>query len=83
MKKKQRYSRQKPKKGAWFVAIRGSYLPASPAGWLTYIPFLVYLVFAVIIGIRDTSSIYVALLFIVPNWVAAAAVMTWLAAQKS
>lgn len=73
----------KPKKGAWFVPVRGSYLPASPEGWLTYVPFIAYIVFALIAGIQLTSSISMAVLFIVPNWIAAAAVMTWLASKKS
>src|SRR4051812_36203596 len=31
---------KKPKlrKGAWFYRIRGSYLPATKEGWLTYLP---------------------------------------------
>ena len=29
---------RKPKKGAWFVQVRGSYLPCSWQGWLSYVP---------------------------------------------
>jgi hypothetical protein len=75
--------RPKAKPGAWFVPVRGSYLPSNAAGWWTYIPFIAYLVFAVVVGFRDTSSRSVAILFIVPNWVAAAVVMTYIAARKS
>jgi hypothetical protein len=80
-----RHKRGNPKsrKGAWFVAIRGSYLPASAAGWLTYIPFTAYLIFTLVIGWRDTVSTGMAILFIVPNWVAASVIMTWLASRKS
>ena len=28
-------------KKKWFIAVRGSYLPSSRQGWLTYIPFIV------------------------------------------
>jgi hypothetical protein len=28
------------RKGAWFVKLRGSYLPCSWQGWLTYIPYI-------------------------------------------
>ena len=73
----------KLKPGAWFVPVRGSYLPYSPQGWLTYIPFTAYLVFTLIAGLNNTDSWQMATLFIVPNWVAAAAVMTWIAARKS
>jgi hypothetical protein len=76
-------TKPKAKKGAWFVPVRGSYLPASWQGWLTYVPFVAYLVFALVMGEQDTDSISKAILFIVPNWVAAAAVMTWLARAKS
>lgn len=83
MSRKTKSRRPKAKPGAWFIPLRGSYLPASPAGWWTYLPFLAYLIFTLVVGINDTSSTSVAILFIVPNWVAAVVVMTYLAAKKS
>jgi len=83
MTKKTKNRRPQAKAGAWFIPIRGSYLPASAAGWWTYLPFVAYLIFSVIIGINDTSSAAVAILFIVPNWIAAAVVVTYIAARKS
>lgn len=80
---KQRPKRPKAKPGAWFIPVRGSYLPASTAGWLTYIPFVAYLVFTLAVGVNDTSSYAVAVLYIVPNWVAATVIMTFIAARKS
>jgi hypothetical protein len=77
------FKRPKPRKGAWFVPIRGSYLPASTAGALTYIPYVAYLIFALVVGWQGTDSIGMAILFIVPNWIAATAVMTWIAGRKS
>jgi hypothetical protein len=68
---------------AWFKAVRGSYLPASAAGWLTYIPFIGYLVFSFVVGILKTSSVLVAIMVIVPNWVAATAVLTYVASKKT
>jgi hypothetical protein len=73
----------KKKKQKWFVPLRGSYLPASRAGWLTYIPFVGYLVCALLAGLHETSSYVAAALFVVPNWVAAAVVMTYVAARHS
>lgn len=73
----------KTKKGAWFVSLRGSYIPCSWQGWLSYIPFTAYLVFAVVMGWQETDNPAKAILFIVPNWVAAVAVMTWLAKRTS
>ena len=67
----------------WFISIRGSYLPANFKGWLMYIPYLSYLIFTLIVGIKYTSSILLAILVIVPNWVVAAIIMTFIAARKS
>lgn len=73
----------KLKKGAWFIPLRGSYLPYSWQGWLTYIPFTFYLVYSWCVAFAYTGSNVKAVLWIVPNWVAAAAVMTWIAKAKS
>lgn len=73
----------KTRRGAWFVPVRGSYLPASAAGWWTYAPFVAYLIASLIIGVRDESSPLLAFLFIIPNWIAAGAIMTYIAARKS
>ncbi len=81
--KSKKYRNLKVKKGAWFVAIRGSYLPVSWQGWLTYLPFTAYLVFAVVMGWQQSNTVSKAILFIVPNWVAAAAIMTWVAKRTS
>jgi hypothetical protein len=78
-----RTKRPKAKRGAWFVPIRGSYLPASAEGWWIYVPFVAYLLFALVAGFNYTTSTAAAVLFIVPNWVAAAVVMTYIAARKS
>lgn len=83
MAKKTKRSYKKARPGAWFIPVRGSFLPASSAGWWTYVPFLAYLIFALVVGIKDTSKATIAVLFIVPNWVAAAVVMTYIASKKS
>lgn len=66
-----------------FIAVRGSYLPNNWLGWLTYLPFTAYLLFTLYFGWHDTDSYPRAVLFIVPNWVAATAVMTWIAKRAS
>ena len=73
----------KVRDGAWFVRIRGSYLPTSWQGWLTYIPFTAYLVYSLIVAFAYTGNNLKAVLWIVPNWVAAAYIMTWLARHTS
>jgi hypothetical protein len=74
---------RKTKSQRWFIPVRGSYLPNNWLGWLTYLPFTAYLAFALVFGWRDTNSTNQAILFIVPNWIAAAAVMTWIAKRTS
>jgi hypothetical protein len=68
---------------AWFMAVRGSYLPANAAGWLSYVPFIAYIITSLVLAIHDTSSFGIAVLIVVPNWVAAAVIMTWVARRKS
>jgi branched-subunit amino acid transport protein len=74
---------KKSKAKKWFIPVRGSYLPNNWKGWLSYIPFSAYLIFAVVFGWRDTETTAQAVLFIVPNWVTATAAMTWLARRTS
>lgn len=74
---------KKSKNQKMFIAVRGSYLPNNLAGALTYIPFTTYLVFAMVYGWRSTDTAAMAILFIVPNWIAAVAVMTWVAKRNS
>jgi hypothetical protein len=74
---------RKTKAQKWFTPVRGSYLPNNGIGWLSYIPFTAYLVFALAAGWRYTANTYEAILFIIPNWVAAVVVMTWLAKRTS
>lgn len=67
----------------WFKPVRGSYLPESTAGWLTYIPFVGYLIFSSVVGVVKASSVFLAVLIVVPNWVAAGIVLTYIAIRKS
>lgn len=74
---------QKSKKDRWFVPVRGSYLPNNWKGWLTYLPFMAYLVFSAFFAWQYASNNAQAVLLAVPNWIAATAVMTWLAKRTS
>lgn len=40
MSSKAKKNTPKPRKGAWFVRVRRSYLPVSRRGWLLYIPLI-------------------------------------------
>ena len=87
----------KARKGAWFVKVRGSYLPASWQGWLTYIPyiFLVLIGFSTVLQpVRDCAKfecstgtamqmLSVGVIILVPYLVSLVVVMQWIAKQKS
>lgn len=73
----------KLKKGAWFYRVRGSYLPGTWQGWLTYIPFVVYLIWPLMYVSNRDFGISASVFIVVPQWIAAAVVMTWIASYKS
>lgn len=73
----------KAKKGAWFVRVRGSYLPASLVGWLTYIPYTAYVVGVLIYVMSKRLDLWQSIFLVLPNWIAALVIMSWLAARKS
>ncbi len=78
-----RFKTPKPRKGAWFVKTRGSYLPINGKGYLTYIPFIAYLLWPMFwLEGRGYPGALVVFLT-VPQWVAAGVVMTWFASRKS
>lgn len=74
---------KKTKTKPWFKKIRGSYIPNSWPGWLTYVPFSLFLVIVLVAGVRTQHSVSDVFYMIFPQWVAAAVVMTWIAARKS
>jgi len=74
---------KKSKKDRWFKPVRGSYLPNNWKGWLTYLPFVAYLVFSAVYAWQAADNRSQAVLFIVPNWIAAALVITWIAKRTS
>ena len=83
MSTKQKNKHSKTKPNAWFIPVRGSYLPNSFAGWITYIPYIAYIIATYIIAINETESLGLAILYIVPNQVTATVVLTYVASKKS
>jgi hypothetical protein len=72
----------KVKKGAWFVPVRWSYLPVSAQGVALYVPYTMFLVLVMLVATRqDTAAEGVVI--VVPCFVAAGAVMQWIASHKS
>lgn len=73
----------KHKKGAWFIKVRGSYLPCNLPGALTYIPMVAFLVAATMYVASNTETITGIIFGIFPYFVCTAVVMHWIAANKS
>lgn len=73
----------KTKRGVWFVKKRGSYIPVSLTGWLTYIPFFFFLLLSLLAVLQNTNNTFGALFDVFPYWVSAAVIMHWLASYKS
>lgn len=87
----------KSKKGAWFVPLRGSYIPVSWQGWLTYIPYLLLILlgfwtfsFPLRTCISNECSISTigsivtfSTIYLVPYFVALVVIMQWIAKRKS
>jgi hypothetical protein len=72
------------RKGAWFVPVRGSYLPASWQGLVLYFIFVAYLIAStvIIISQHHASIAYLGLQLLV-QWVVATVIITWIAQRKS
>ena len=68
---------------AWFIKVRGSYLPQSWQAWLLYVPFVGFLLTVLLAAVRTQHSVSDMFYMIFPQWVAAAVVLTWIASQKS
>lgn len=73
----------KPKKGAWFIKVRGSYLPMTWQSRLMYIPYLGFLIASLVVAFRTQETAIAVVFMLFPQWVAAAVVMTWIASRKS
>jgi len=73
----------KHKANRWFIAVRGSYLPAAWQGWLLYIPYTAYLIGILVFVTLQNESLPLAVLTLIPNWVSAIIIMTWIAKRAS
>ena len=75
--------KQKTKQQTWFKPVRGSYLPASMNGWLTYIPFLAYCVAVPFIVFNENASLSFQIYVVLNQWLLASLVLTMIAQKKS
>ncbi|MGH7142382.1 MAG: hypothetical protein ACREF5_02870 [Candidatus Saccharimonadales bacterium] len=71
------------KQKSWFIKTRGSYLPCSWQGWLTYIPYLAYMIGVLVFVEIRGDNFWLAIFTVVPNWISASVIMTWVARHKS
>lgn len=67
----------------WFVQRHWSYIPSSLQGWLTYIPFIAFLVGSLYAVSENTNSMLGAMFDVFPYWVSAVVIMHWIAGHKS
>lgn len=75
--------KQRTKRTYWFYKIRGSYLPASWQGWALYVPYIAFLYASLQYAFVNNDGVLEVFFAVFPQWVAAAAVMTWLATIHS
>jgi hypothetical protein len=73
----------KTKNGKWFIKVRGSYLPSTWQGALTYIPFVAFLIYTLVFAYDNYNRADYIILFLFPQWVAAGVVMSWIASHKA
>ena len=67
----------------WFKQIRGSFIPVSWQGALTYIPMIAFLVAVMVYSLQSAKSVFYGLFVMFPYFVCTAVVMHWLAKLKS
>lgn len=73
----------KKKTKIWFKRVRGSYLPSSTEGWLTYIPFIGYCVGVALIVFWQTDTLWYQLFTVASQWVLATVLLTLVANHHS
>ena len=66
-----------------FIRVRGSYLPRSWQAWLSYLPYIAYMVGVLVFVLERHEGFLQALFNVIPNWIAACFIMTWFAKQMS
>lgn len=74
---------KKKKNKAWFIKIRGSYLPNNIYGALCYVPFVGIIIAFTIWQISLKLSVADSLFHLFVFYVAAGVIMTWFAASKT
>ncbi len=81
--KKPKKSWPKAKKGAWFVRLRGSYLPCSWQGLVIYFVYTVYVVALPVVWYYDGHEAWRLLTFVIPLMCGAALITQYVASKTS
>jgi hypothetical protein len=77
-------TKKKIKRGAWFYAVRGSYLPATWQAWSLYFIASFYILAPFIVAIKDQDvSIVYTLTGFVTRILLVGVTLTWLAQKKT
>lgn len=66
-----------------YKSIRGSYIPITWVGWLTYLPFIGYLLFSLKVVSDQSASLSLKIISVFVQWVVATLVMTVIARSLS
>lgn len=76
-------SRKKHQSKIWFRKVRGSYLPASWQGLGIYFIYLGFLITSYVYAYNNEETVLAVVFTLFPQWVAAVAVVHFLAAKKA
>lgn len=81
--RKNNRSKKKPNNNAWFVRVRGSYLPANNAGLAIYSAYAAYVVAVFVSWLMAGHNYKAFLLFALPLVVAAALATQYIASRHT
>jgi hypothetical protein len=73
----------KLRKGAWFVKVRGSYLPMTGQAWLLHLALLLASVAVIVLSFQDKRSILTASIAMVLELIGVGAIFTYIASKKA
>ena len=73
----------KLKKGAWFVSVRGSYLPMTAQAWLLHLMLLGLSVAVIVEAFHDKRSLIVVSVSMLLELIGLGAIFTYIASKKS
>lgn len=74
----------KVKNGAWFVKVRGSYLPATPQGWLVHACLMACAATVIYASYyQDNRMMLLVLSSAALQLIGLGAVFTWIASKKA